>query len=239
MFISESEARDRLASSRNILNIADRATEHDNVDLPLFSEVPSFSPHPSKDPDPEDPETPSESEEEKLDAAVLRDLFPAENKRGKKGLDDETHAMIGTVSRMPLVTQASTALAFDVSKSFVSAVERAATSPNAASAGKQKPGLEQRIRNLQNKTRKRAFDKLLLSLGVIDDEKIKGIKSAKEASQVASNLSRVVSATTPKEDAQSKNVHFHVMVPPRASLDRYGVIDVASEETANDGPAAH
>ena len=167
------------------------------------------------------------TEEDDLDKAVLRRLFPT-GYRGPIGLNDDTRAMIGASCSM--MTERQAAQAFDVSQSTSHSNKHASTRTPEAAAGIQRPGLAEKIIVLQNKTRQVAYSKLLLALGVIDNEKILAIDSAKEASIVASNLSRVVTATTPKEGSSSQSVNFHVFVPQQASLSAYETIDVEPVE---------
>lgn len=103
--------------------------------------------------------------------------------------------------------------AFDMS---VGSVRRAANSDNKE--------VSAAVERTTAKIRDMALDKLMQSLGIIDDTTLADC-SAKDASQVARNLATVVNQLSPKDQHQS-GATLIIYAPRQKSEEQYQTIDV-------------
>lgn len=101
--------------------------------------------------------------------------------------------------------------ALDVSTSVVSRAK------NGKEVAKAVDAVTTRIRDM-------ALDKLMASLGIINDENLASC-GAKDASLVARNLAGVVDKLTPREQAGT-NVQLIVYAPKQRSEEHYDTIDI-------------
>ena len=93
-------------------------------------------------------------------------------------------------------------------------IENAVRRPELVNATKQK----------LNEIRDVAMEKLLMTLGVIKDTDV-NLLGAKDASIVASNLSRVVEKTMPKEDLGTQRPQIIMYSPTQMNVESFQVIE--------------
>lgn len=73
----------------------------------------------------------------------------------------------------------------------------------------------------------KAFNRLLASIDLLTDEKLKAISKATEVAGVAKSMSSIIRDLTPKESEQRDPVvQFHIYAPEQVTEDAYETIDV-------------
>ena len=131
----------------------------------------------------------------------------------KDNLPVETRNEIAIRARSGMETQEEIAADYGISQQNVSAIATGKTSSEPEVVGK-----------ALDKIRDKALDRLLASLGFLTDDKLSGC-DAKDLSQIAANVSRVVEKTTPKVDEGSK-VQVVVYAPQVRQEEKYKIIEV-------------
>jgi len=111
-------------------------------------------------------------------------------------------------------TQSSLAREFGITQANVGVIER----------GKAKGIDEAKVEQVINQVKDRALDRLMASLGLLDDDKLSGC-SAKDLSIIASNMGRVVEKVTPKTEAPD-NINFIIYSPELKQEKAYDVVEI-------------
>lgn len=208
-------------------------------DLPTFEkELPILSPPLENEHPPSRPDSGSAD----ISARRLETMLAGDKPyagRGTKALRDETRAAIGITAGILGTTKA--ARLNDVSISGAHSYERGYTSPTDLVDPEKKPkeALQAKIIEGHGVIVDLAFNRLLSTLNLLDDDKLAGVKRATELSQIAKNLSGVVAhATQATQDRNTevneKNVHFHIMRPEQAIDADYKTIEISSEREEQD-----
>jgi hypothetical protein len=91
-------------------------------------------------------------------------------------------------------------------------------------SGKTKGIDEDRVKEVTNRARDLALERLMASLGLISDDKLSGC-SAKDLSTIASNMGRVVEKIQDKVE-QSDNINFVIYSPELKQERAFDVIEV-------------
>ena len=72
-----------------------------------------------------------------------------------------------------------------------------------------------------------AFKKLFTSLDLLTEDKLKNVNKAKDLSQIAVNMSRIVQSVTPKDSGPEQGgVHFHIYGPEENRIEDYDTVEV-------------
>ncbi len=103
---------------------------------------------------------------------------------------------------------------FGITQANVGVIER----------GKAKGIDEDKVQRIINNVKDRALDRLMASLGLLDDDKLSGC-SAKDLSIIASNMGRVVEKVTPKTEAPD-NINFIIYSPELKQEKAYDVVEI-------------
>lgn len=215
MFISESEARQRLQSSTNLLTRVNR----DNSIVPVQSEVPLPPPPPNL--------TPEEEEKEEFDLA--RALAGDRPRRiPKRRKTEEEQAAIGLTAA--LISQRGAASMFDMSTAQCNNLEHSFTNTGSRYDGSlPKESLQRKMDANREVVLDRAFEKLLNALDLLTPQQLRGIKKSTEISRIATDMSRIITAVAPKELPDNATVHFHVWRPEMKEVQHYDVIEVGGK----------
>lgn len=151
--------------------------------------------------------------------------------RGTKKLHRDVQAGIGLTASYLGTTKASRMS--DVAITGAHSYERGYTSPNDLVNPLKSPKEELREKIIKGHgiIVNLAFDRLLSTLNLLDDDKLGKVQRASELSVIAKNLSGVIShasqATQDKLiDASEKSVHFHIMKPEQATDEDYPTLTI-------------
>lgn len=119
-------------------------------------------------------------------------------------------------------TAKNVAAAFDISQSQVNQYKVGNTSPQHHS-----PDLKAKVDKQVSKARDLALDKLMLSLGLLTQDKLEKV-NARDASTIAANMARIVEKTTPVVP-QNNNLQIVFYAPNLKQEKDYEVITVEPE----------
>lgn len=110
----------------------------------------------------------------------------------------------------------------DISVSQVSNLSQGKTGPQ------MQPNTEivDRAEEKLNDVRERALDKLMVAMGLLDDEKL-GKQSAKDLSTIAANLSKVAANATMKDKGNAPQVQIIMYAPQQKKMEDFKVVEVA------------
>jgi len=226
MFISETEGADRLEKSKDLWNIRDRKVPVNNGSP--ISEVPS-------EPAEKEEETVEASEESpRIDADALKALddilippSPRGRPKGQHNRSDNLRATIGVASKV-LGGRATDQL-FDAGKQMPYAYAQGKVSVG----GEVKEDLVLEVKDQQDAIRDLAFNRLVKTLGLMDDEKLEAVTDVTKLARVGRDLSSIVDKVTPKAEANTQSVHFHVFRPEARPEQSYEVIDLVPTKLAS------
>jgi hypothetical protein len=87
------------------------------------------------------------------------------------------------------------------------------------------PALVNETTRKLNNIRDVAMDKLLASMGIIDDESLAEI-NAKDASIIAANMSKVVERTLPKDAEGGPKVQVIMYAPQQTNIESFQVVEI-------------
>lgn len=136
----------------------------------------------------------------------------------------DERVLIGTLARAGLGNSMELSAEFNLSHDQVNNLKQGRTSAINDTHYKPNLELEERILGKMNDVSNRAIEVLMNSLGVITPEKLSEV-SAKDASVIASNASRVIQNCAPQVQQDNKiNV---IMYAPRVKeINEYKVVDI-------------
>jgi len=132
---------------------------------------------------------------------------------GATTVDSMTREIAGTLTRIE--GPASVARAFEIAPSTAFHMGRA--------DGKKDGELRERIEKNLGKVRDIALDRLMTSINLIEDDKLESL-GAKDLSTVASNLSRVVEKTLPRDMSAAPTAQLIVYAPTIAKEEHYETV---------------
>jgi hypothetical protein len=219
MFISETEGADRLEKSKDLWNIRERKPVRNGSPIP---EAPTA-------PLPEEKEETVEASEEspRIDADALKALddilippSPRGRPKGQHNRSDNLRATIGVASRV-LGGRATDQL-FDAGAQMPYAYAQGKVSVG----GEVKDTLVTEVKDQQDAIRNLAFNRLVKTLGLMDDEKLEAVTDVTKLARVGRDLSSIVDKVTPKAENNTQSVHFHVFRPEARPEQSYEVIDL-------------
>ena len=231
MFIPESEADRRISSDENLTNLISgeetlpvlEAPLPPELDLSDLDAIIGISPD-------------SISKPKNFDRTLEKLLNPdGYAGLGRKNLHRDTQAAIGTTAGILGTTRASRLGGVAISQAH--SYERGYTGPvdlvNPAKSPKEE--LQNKIIEGHGIVVDLAFNRLLQTLELLDDDKLASVKKAGELSVIAKNLSGVIShaSQATKEtnfDSREQSVHFHIMKPERALESEYQTVEISSEK---------
>lgn len=136
----------------------------------------------------------------------------------------EERVLIGTIARAGLGTVQEVADAFGVGHESVENYKMGRTTRVSEPLYKPHPELEERIVKNLDIVQERAVDVLLRSLGVITDEKL-AKASAKDASSIAANASKIVQNCAP-QIAQDNRIQVIMYAPKQKELKDYQTVEI-------------
>lgn len=236
MFISDEEARVRIRSSQNVLNVIRKDKAEPSV-APV--QVPS-----SSVPSSSIPALPSVEEVEKSllgqtevedalevpEGQALRRMLGMGILGRRPGIPDmprEVMAAVATTAQLSTIKTA--AQAFDTSTHHAHELKHGYTN-QVAQYGPDAPDAQilTIITRQKKEVRDLAFEKLTKALGLITDDKLLVVEDVTKLSRIARDLSGVVEKVLPKEAANVGGVHFHVWRPEMRDESTYEVIPVTA-----------
>jgi len=91
--------------------------------------------------------------------------------------------------------------------------------------GKENHELRQRLDESLSIVRDKAMDRLLSSLNLLDDDKIKK-SSAKDIAGITANMAKTMAMTLPKESAVQVNAQLIVYAPTQVNESHFDIVDV-------------
>ena len=255
-FITDEEARGRLYNSRNLLRLSTQIIESGSHILENTPEVPAVnsssttqldSPSPdSPSPDSPLPDSPSPEIKHEINhekdpftqlkmAKAIDELLDTNNNPGRKvhirNRTTPENASVG-LSRILLGGRAVEDL-FGVDPIQSDHITRGYVSSNDRVAGRnRKEDLLDEIYSQGQDVAKRAFNRLLKSLDLLDDDKLESVKKGTELVQIAKGLSGIIRDVTPREESDSNGgggVHFHIYRPEQNTDDHYETLEVGAD----------
>jgi hypothetical protein len=93
------------------------------------------------------------------------------------------------------------------------------------SHGQDSPELKSKLDEALGTVRDKAMDRLLSSLNLLDDEKIKKA-SAKDISAISANMSKVMSSTLPKDTGSVVNAQLIVYAPTQVNESHFDTVEI-------------
>lgn len=205
MFISPEEAKKRIESEDNLMNIIKK--------VPLISSVPSA--------------LSEEDESEDLEVEpVAVEMVPFSHRPGRKSLDpnrfnqtipDEIREVIGTLAHFD--HQEIIAKDFGISQPKVSQIKNG--------EGKADKEAKNQVEVNLGKVRDAAIQAMLDSIGLIDADKL-AAHSQKDIAAVASQMSKVFQNIQPKEKENTgPSVAIQIYAPRTKNEDDYDVVTIS------------
>lgn len=178
-------------------------------------------PSPSQTPEPSsDSREPVPNSEPIIPEVVHRGMSNGGRPFGTKNVPMPIRAMVGILAQG--TTIANAAAIGQVNERSARAYSHGEVTP-----GRKNSELSEIVATKKQQVHDKVVDKLLEVLNVITDEKIVGIKSVKEASEVAKNLASVADRTREKNEAPTVG-QVIIMAPPEMPLDQYQIHDLPS-----------
>jgi hypothetical protein len=232
MFISEATAQERIRSSQNILNRVKRDDAMDDLGkIPLPAVVPSVDEEgvvgeesaapiveilPAEDSDPISPKG--------LAKLLAGDEEQLNRRRRTRTLEEQSS--IGLTAA--LISSYAAERMHDVSHMQANNYEHGHTSTDARMSGKSpKEELQRRILEKNGLVVDMAFERLMKSLELMDDDKLAKIMKPEVLARIAGDMHRIVTNATPKDAEDSaQGVHFHIWKPEVKEESHYKVVTV-------------
>lgn len=198
MFLTNKQVEERLSSPRNLASrIAEFRGEVSSPQVEVITET-------------------REIRENKIDSIFNNQIteitMPSVGKN-KINLDKNTRTEIAIRSRTG-EHQPKLAQEFGITQANVSSIER----------GKTKGIDEEHANKVISQVKDRALDRLMCSLGLLDDDKLSSC-SAKDLSIIASNMGRVVDKISPKEE-RPDNINFIIYAPELKQEKSFQTVEV-------------
>lgn len=141
---------------------------------------------------------------------------------GDTNLSNEERILIGLCGHND--TLKNTAATFNISESTVTNCKNGRTD-RAGLERTYRPELKNQIDSKLHEARDLALDKLMASMNLLDDDKLKEV-SAKDLSLISSNMSRVYQNTYAKDAAEGAKINIIVYSPELKQTSDYKTIEV-------------
>ena len=221
MFISEEEASARISASTNLLS---RASRDDSGPITDQSPEPPLPELDSSVSEPEVEVLPADSclmPEREQKKAILRLLRGSAV--GIDNLHPDVRAAIGAIHNM--LGPGHSEEMFAVSEGHARRLKDGMVDRK---QGVQADLLE-KVQGYQEKVADAAFTRLLKTLDLLDDEKLEKLTGAKDLAQVASQISKILSNTVPKDKPQEGGTVFHIYRPEMVQETHYETVVVSKD----------
>jgi hypothetical protein len=237
MFISEQTANERLNSSRNVLT---RVNKEESIDkgVPHTLEPPSIETVEPSQPE----EIPREDQACRSAIGIINPdmllikkmlgLAPQGRKQGVKNAPVEIQAAAATTAQ--LVSTRVAAREFDFSHHHAHELKHGYTNQEA----QYNPGVEpnallrQEVNHQKKMVRDLAFEKLVKTLGLLDDDKLAALTDPVKIARVGRDLSTIHEKALPREEQNTNSgVHFHIWKPEQREEDSYPMVRVGASST--------
>ena len=202
MFINEDTANDRLEQEDNLVNLIL------SISNPSRS-IPVSDPISEAEAEPDEPETEAKAE--------VKQHHSGRRINSKNHSIEMFHAA-GLLAQTDTIKNVADALGMD--KNSVAQNKHGRTAH-----GKENPELKDRLERDLGHVRDKAMDRLLMSLDLLDDDKI-GKASAKDISSISSNMAKVMQSTLPKDSNNRLQAQLIVYAPSFVNRAEYEVIEV-------------
>ena len=208
MFINEDTATERIEQEDNLVNMI-LSISNPSSPSSLRSEVESdFE---------QEKESDEPLESEKDCRASVRQHHSG-RRVGTKNSSIELHHAAGLLAQSDTIKNVANALGLD--KNSVAQNKHGRTVH-----GRENPELKSRLETDLSTVRDKAMDRLLMSLDLLDDDKI-GKASAKDISSISSNMAKVMQSTLPKDSNNRLQAQLIVYAPSFVNRAEYEVIEV-------------
>ena len=205
MFINEDTANDRLEQEDNLVNMI-LSISNPSSPSSLRSEVESNF------------EQEKESDEPLAEKTAIVKAHHSGRRIGTKNSSIELHHAAGLLAQSDTIANVANALGLD--KNSVAQNKHGRTVHN-----KENPELKDRLERDLAHVRDKAMDRLLMSLDLLDDDKI-GKASAKDISSISSSMAKVMQSTLPKDSNNRLQAQLIVYAPSFVNRQEYEVIEV-------------
>ena len=202
MFIDESTATERIEQEDNLVNMILSISGS-------RKSIPSISPEITSD----------ELDEslERSETAIVK-AHHSGRRIGTKNSSIELHHAAGLLAQSDTIKNVANALGLD--KNSVAQNKHGRTVHN-----KENPELKDRLERDLVHVRDKAMDRLLMSLDLLDDDKL-GKASAKDISSISSSMAKVMQSTLPKDSNNRLQAQLIVYAPSFVNRAEYEVIEV-------------
>jgi hypothetical protein len=233
MFITETEAADRLEKSTDLWSIRERKKPVDNGSP--ISEAPSTDTPEEKEEVVASPEAEPVIHKDALKALdnILDPPKKLGRPKGQGNRSDELRATIGVTSKILGAKGANQLFETGLQTPYANAQGKVSV------GGEVKESLITEVKEQQDAIRNIAFNRLVFTLGLMDDDKLSAIQDATKLARVGRDLSTIVDKVTPKAEASSQSVHFHVYKPEARPENSYEVIDLVASPSSQHQLDAH
>ena len=164
-------------------------------------------------------------EKDSRDNLVIKKIQHGTEHNDRKSLSTEERVLIGSMARAGFGTHQEIADEMGLAKSTVTNASQGRTTFSTHPRFVPHPELEEKILDKLEPVREKALQKLMQSLDVISEEKLEDL-SAKDASVVASNMSKIVVNTLPKNEMNDNRIQIVMYGPKQKELKDFEVVEV-------------
>jgi len=199
MFISEQDSDRRITSDENLINKIGAA-----------------------------PNPPSEEESAALMEKFLRGGKGSGRrgrKHGHKNLSSETRAMIAVTAKIATGVQAAEVFGVDPKSAYD--IKQGFRHQNARERNIRDNELVDKTKDLLGEVHETAADRLMTTLGLLDEKKLKTVNKATDLSRIARDLATIVDKSKPASTDDGQHVHFHVYKPEQKDEAAYETIETS------------
>jgi len=227
MFVSDKEAKNRLADPRNRLRSPSAPASSVPTKKTPEPEVPNTVDVPT-------PQDPRLSDDKLLTIAALDSLI---GKRTRTPYTD-LETQVGIAQTVDLLGPTTTGALFDRHAGQMARYPNGFTSGRDADNRKHKAALKERIDEYREVLTAKAAGRLEAALDCLNDTKLSEVKRATNISKIAKDMASIVEKVTPKKDSEGAGVHFHIYRPEQHEEAHYEVVTVGTPPIIDLPPAS-
>ena len=207
MFIDEKLADKRVDGDDNLVNLVLNIASRKTIPVPVPAEN-------------EPPVEETDSERELAPVDVVGIVKPHYDGRhnGGHNVDMELRHAAGLLAQTDTIANVADVLG--ISKNTVAMAKH-----GASVHGRENTELKDRLDKDLSKVRDKALERLLSSLNLLDDDKMKKC-NAKDIASISASMSKVVSGTLPKDAEQNVRAQLIVYAPTQINETRYDRVEI-------------